>query len=296
MQNATTDRPFTQTIHSSLREYGRGIAGGLIFSLPLLYTMEVWWTGFIVHPERLLLYILASFTLLLGYNRYAGLHRDASWWEVTIDSVEEMGIGLLIAGLFLLLLGRLALDMDLTEITGKVVMEGMTVAIGVSIGTAQLGGGGKREGENGQTDPQPPPGDQEMGLHSVHALDQVVIGFCGAVIVGGNLAPTEEILMIGVEISAWSMVGLVLVSLFVGIVILFYSEFPGSRPLPDEDVFVAVMSRGLMTYAIALAAAAATLWFYGRFDGVSMITVLSQTIVLGVGTTLGASAGRLLLQ
>jgi hypothetical protein len=26
----------------SLREYGRGVAGGLLFSLPLLYTVEVW--------------------------------------------------------------------------------------------------------------------------------------------------------------------------------------------------------------------------------------------------------------
>jgi len=26
----------------SLQEYGRGIAGGLMFSIPLLYTMEVW--------------------------------------------------------------------------------------------------------------------------------------------------------------------------------------------------------------------------------------------------------------
>lgn len=34
---------------ASLQEYARGIAGGLIFSLPLLYTMEVWWAGFITN-------------------------------------------------------------------------------------------------------------------------------------------------------------------------------------------------------------------------------------------------------
>lgn len=66
-------------VHRSLREYGRGVAGGLILSLPLIYTMEVWWTGFIVQPDRLLLYVLGSFVLLLGYNRYAGLREDAGW-------------------------------------------------------------------------------------------------------------------------------------------------------------------------------------------------------------------------
>lgn len=252
--------------------------------------MEVWWTGFIVRPERLILYILASFVLLLGYNRYAGLHRDASWQEVVIDSVEEMAIGLVLAGGFLLLLGRILPDMHIFEITGKVVMEGMTVAIGVSVGTAQLGGGDEDAGDEYEAR------DEDTGLHPVLDIDEIVIAFCAAVLIGGNLAPTEEILLIGIEISTWSMIGLVIVSLLIGVMILFYSEFTGSRELPQEAPFVAMASRGFVTYAVALAAATMTLWFFGRFDGVSFITGLSQTIVLGVATTLGASAGRLLLR
>ncbi len=42
-------------VSNSLREYARGMAGGLMFSLPLLYTMEVWWTGFVAEPMRLLI-------------------------------------------------------------------------------------------------------------------------------------------------------------------------------------------------------------------------------------------------
>jgi Putative integral membrane protein (DUF2391) len=41
-----------RSITKSLQEYGRGVAGGLMFSLPLLYTMEVWWAGFNTHPYR----------------------------------------------------------------------------------------------------------------------------------------------------------------------------------------------------------------------------------------------------
>jgi len=40
-------------IKKSIQEYARGIAGGMMFSLPLLYTMEMWWSGFILHPLRL---------------------------------------------------------------------------------------------------------------------------------------------------------------------------------------------------------------------------------------------------
>ena len=92
-------------IAKSLQEYGRGIIGGLLFSLPLLYTMEVWWAGFSSHPLHLILYVVATFLLLLGYNYFAGLRHDANLAEVVIDSVEEMGLGLLISAIALLRLG-----------------------------------------------------------------------------------------------------------------------------------------------------------------------------------------------
>src|SRR5215207_4903510 len=86
-----------RTVTQSLREYGRGVAGGLLFSLPLLYTMEVWWAGFTSHPFRLAAYVAATFALLLGYNYFAGLRRDSCFSEVVIDSVEELGLGILVA-------------------------------------------------------------------------------------------------------------------------------------------------------------------------------------------------------
>src|SRR5687767_12300553 len=95
-----------RTVSESLREYARGVAGGLLFSLPLLYTMEVWWAGFTSHPWRLAVYVAATFALLLGYNHFLGLRRDTCFSEVVIDSVEEMGLGLLVALVILWLLGR----------------------------------------------------------------------------------------------------------------------------------------------------------------------------------------------
>ncbi|HEU4597018.1 MAG TPA: DUF2391 family protein, partial [Pyrinomonadaceae bacterium] len=88
-----------RTTTQSLMEYARGVAGGLLFSLPLLYTMEVWWAGLTSHPWRLAAYVLATFVLLLGYNYYAGLRQDSCFEEVVIDSFEEMGIGLAVAGI-----------------------------------------------------------------------------------------------------------------------------------------------------------------------------------------------------
>src|SRR5688572_21035236 len=104
-----------RTTTQSLMEYARGVAGGLLFSLPLLYTMEVWWAGFTSHPWRLAAYVAATFVLLLGYNYYAGLRKDSGFLEVVIDSVEEMGIGIAVAAVVLFLLGRVRLDTPPSE-------------------------------------------------------------------------------------------------------------------------------------------------------------------------------------
>src|SRR5687767_4201594 len=139
-------------------------------------------------PHRQLVYVLLALVLLLGYNRYAGLHPDSTWAEVAIDSIEEMGIGLLLSAVVLLLLGRLTPDQDLSEVVGRIVVEAVTVAIGVSVGTSQLGGNDGVE-EPGMAD-----------KHQVTFGGQLTLAVCGAVLFAANVAPTEEIIMIGIEL------------------------------------------------------------------------------------------------
>jgi putative integral membrane protein (TIGR02587 family) len=286
-----------RSVTKSMQEYSRGIIGGMLFSLPLLYTMEVWWAGFSAHPLHLILYVAATFALLLGYNYFAGLRHDANWTEVVIDSVEELGLGLLIAAIALILLGRIDTEMTIAEIVGKVTVEAMTVAIGVSVGTAQLGSAGdesdKGEGDAGAS------GKTRAGSNSangVHFGGQMVLALCGAVLFAANVAPTEEIVMIAAEISSWKLLALALISIGLGAIILFRIDFKCARNFSPAKGPLAVVIGSVITYAIALAASAMILWFFGRFDGQGLIVCVAQTIVLGVAATLGASAGRLLLQ
>ena len=280
-----TTRPATRAhpIGRSLREYARGLAGGLMFSIPLLFTMEMWWAGFITQPEQLLAYLAVTFALLLGYNRYAGIHQDASWVEVVIDSVEEIGLGLVTSALVLFLLGQITFQTGLEEIIGKIVMNAMTVAIGVSVGTAQLGSGDEEE-KTGMT----------QASDARHFPGQIVIALCGAVLFAANVAPTDEIFIIAHSITPWHMLGLAAFSITVSAVILYYSEFHGSKRFrkPQRNVVAGTVE----TYVIALIASAVILWFFGRFDGEPLLTALGQIVVLAVAGSLGASAGRLLLQ
>lgn len=269
------------SVAESLREYGRGLAGGLLFSLPLLYTMEVWWAGFIAPPERLLIYLAGVLLLLLGYNRYSGLHQGASVAEVLIDSVEELGLGIITAAGTLFLLGRIDLTHSIEEISGKTIAEAGIVAIGFSVGTAQLGSSGE--------------GDEELD-RSVSIGSNIAIAACGAALFAANVAPTEEILVIAGETAPLRLFGIALVSIVIAALTLYFSDFKNSNVVARVESPGDVVLGTLLTYAVALIVSAIALWFFGRFDGVSWDIALRLTVVLGFPAVLGASAGRLLLQ
>ncbi len=235
-----------------------------------------------MEPPRQLAYVVTTFVLLLGYNRYAGLRPDTGWSEVAIDSVEELGLGLLLSAFILYTLGRIGPDQHIDEILGSIVVQAMTIAIGVSVGTAQLGGG---EADSGMAGPD-----------KVTFAGQLVLACCGAVLFAANVAPTEEVVVLATDMSPFRLIGVTLISFVLGAIILHYSDFRGADRWVRADSMSAVLQGTTVTYAVALAVSAAILWLFGRLDGVGPIMIVGQTVVLGVPATLGASAGRLLLQ
>ena len=261
------------------------MAGGLIFSLPLLYTMEMWWAGASMTPFRLLAGLLGSFLLLLGYNRYSGLRKDSSWTEVFIDSVEELGLGLILSTIILWLLGRITSQMNHQELLGKILVESVVVAIGFSVGTSQLGGAAKSD--TGMT---------KENRSTPGVTKHIVLAVCGAVLFAANIAPTEEIVVIAVETPAIRLVGIAVLSILLTMLVLFYSNFRGAHVSPGRDKRLTKVLWSIVLYAVALICSAAILWFFGRFDNESLTVCLEQMIVLGFVASLGSSVGRLLLQ
>lgn len=289
--------PKRREIGESIREYGRGIAGGLLFSMPLLYTEELWHTGFLAASPRLIVYVAVSFLLLLGYNRFAGMRRDARMWEVAVDSIEEMGIGLVISAIVLFLLSRIDFGMPASEIVGKVVIASMTVAVGVSIGTAQLGGGSPEDEEGGDEAGGMEEDPKEAGDASASdVLGELTLAFCGAVLFASNIGATLEIPRLGMEATSGRLLGLVALSLTIGAIILFFSDFRGSGRGVPKNGLIGIAVGLAASYGAALAASALMLWFFERLEGNSPIEAVSQIVVLGFPATLGASAGRLLIQ
>jgi putative integral membrane protein (TIGR02587 family) len=269
-------------VAESLREYGRGVGGGFLFSMPLLFTMEMWAGGVTIPPARLLGGIIATFVLLCGYNLFAGLRHDSTMTEVAIDSVEELGIGLALSAGILYFLGRLPPEASIAESLGLIVLEGLFVAVGVSVGTAQLS-----TGEEDAGGPQ--------GRHQT-LWSEIVLAVCGSVLIAANVAPTEEILVLASELHTAQLLTAMGLSLALAATLLYYSDFAGSGRFAGVRGSFGVIHGSAITYAAALGVSAAMLWFFGRFAGHGAALNAAQSVVLGLAATLGAAAGRLLLR
>lgn len=274
-----------ESYSETLKEYGRGIAGGLIFSLPLLYTMEVWWRGFTASPVDHLALVMTTYFVLLGYNFFAGIKKDATWKGVCWDSVEEMGLAFILSFLFLLLIGKIDFQMPVYQIMGKVIVESMIVAIGISVGTAQLGQKSK-EG-NGKEQ------EKKYDGPAFELLDIFVLAICGAILVASPVAPTMEILKIAVEAEFIHILCMILVSVLLSYIIMFFIDF--IKTGNEERGEYRMISQVIICYSAALLTSFFLLWYFGRLEERSLSICISQIVVLAVPASLGASAARLLI-
>lgn len=284
-------------IKESLAEYAQGVIGGLLFSFPLLYTMEIWYAGFLAQPYQLIVMMVATFLLLLGYNRFAGMHPGTTWKDVVIDSFEEMGIGLVMSFFILLMLNRIQLgENSIDEIMGKVITEAMFVSVGVSIGTAQLGNSAKEEDEEDGEEKEPSEAEKEGKERRSGKVALVVLALCGSIIVGGSVAPTEEVLLIAVEAKPYHILVIALASILLSLIVCYFSDFKGIDRPDDQPTLYEIAFETCLTYCTALVASAFVIWYFFGFSDTSFWNIMAQCIVLGLIASLGASAGRLLIK
>ncbi len=281
---ATSIKP----LNKSLKEYGRGITGGLLFSLPMLYTMELWWAGFRANSLQLIIYFIVGMFLLMVYNHYVGIRRDHSILEGLEESIEEMGMALILTVFILWITGRIAPNMSLNEISGKIIVEAVTVAIGISVGKSQLGS---------ESDEKKDDDEEKKWSKNPNILRSINIALCGAILIASNVAPTDEVVVIALEAEVFKLLLIAVLSIGIGGSVLYYINFTGSKEavLAPHNFGEAVIGTVIM-YAVALTSSAFMLWFFGRFEGLSLYGIVAETVVLGFPAALGASAGRLLIQ
>ncbi len=132
----------------------RAASGGLLFGIPLLYTVEMVWTGQHTTPAQALVVLASSLVLLTVLNRTAGFrsHADTTLRDAAIDAVEGVALAIVLVIAMLTLLGAIDSSTPLTVVLGMTVYQVLAVCVGIGVATHLLreqsnddasGGGGK---------------------------------------------------------------------------------------------------------------------------------------------------------
>jgi putative integral membrane protein (TIGR02587 family) len=167
------------------------------------------------------------------------------------------------------------------EIIGKISIQAVPGSIGAMFAQSQLGGGEKAR--------------QEKARHAGY-FGELFIMAAGALFLAFNVAPTEEIMLIGHQMSPWHSIALLLFSLVIMHSFVYSVEFTGSRSIPEGICRRSIFLRYTMTgYAVVLLMGAYILWTFGRIDGLALSQGLSLLVVLGFPSAVGAAAARLIL-
>jgi len=259
----------------------RAFAGALIFSLPMLMTMEMWALGFYMSNLRLAFFLLVVIPLLIGLSHYIGFEETFDWREDAVDAFVAYTVGFFASAVALLFFAVIEPGMSFDEIIGKISLQAVPASIGAMLAQSELGGN-QEEKERRKREP---------GFGG-----ELFFMAVGAVFLAFNLAPTEEIVLIAHKMTPWHAVGLALVSLLIMHAFVYALEFQGQHSIPGGTPFWSEFLRfTVVGYALALLISLFILWTFGRIDGLAFYEIVVAVIVLAFPAAVGAAAARLIL-
>ena len=159
----------------------RGFGGSILFALPLLMTMEMWWLGFYLAPARILLLMAVFFPVLIGVAHYIGFGDTASVGHAALHAITAYGVAIVSSGVMLGILGVFKPGMGWHELVGKVAIQAGPGALGALLAESHFG----ESDDKGER--------REQAAYIEHLFFMVV----GALFVALTVAPTDEMPLIG---------------------------------------------------------------------------------------------------
>jgi putative integral membrane protein (TIGR02587 family) len=262
------------------RKYALGLArafgGAIIFSFPLLMTMEMWWLGFYMDGLRLSLFLLMALPLLIGLSYYGGFEHTFRWRDDLMDALSAYAVGFVAAAAMLALMRIITPDQPWREILGKISVQVVPASMGAVLARVQLG---SQEGERMQQASYP---------------GELFLMAAGALFLAFNVAPTEEMILIAYKMTEWHVLALVAASLVILHAFVYTVGFGGQERY--QESFWSVWLRfTIVGYAVALLVSLYVLWIFGRTDAVNAFEILKMAIVLGFPAAMGAALARLVV-
>lgn len=264
---------------------GRGLAGALLFSLPMLMTMEMWQLGFHIAREKLLFLTVLDLPLLVILSHRIGFEETFDWREDVRDAIVAYGIGIAASAAILFLFGLLNLDMPWSEVIGKIAIQAVPASIGAMLGRSQL----TRDEDADCEGPEP-------RQRRTSYFGELFLMVVGALFLSLNVAPTEEMILLSYKMTPWYALATIMLSIALMHGFVYAVSFEGGHELsPDTPWWHALIRFTLPGYVIALSISLFMLWIFEQVDGTALTPLVFAMIVLAFPAAIGAAAARLIL-
>lgn len=275
----------------------RGAAGGLIFGTPLLFTMEMWFHGIRLPPEHLLGIVVFTFFINICFSYASGLRQhneDHTPIGALADSITALALGIIIATTILGLIGQLNSGDTWDVVLGKIVIEACAVSLGVTFTNTKFPRKGKGQADKNYKELEAAPlSDEQKQARLDFQNMAAVIG--GAVVFSFNVAPTEEIVLIGSSLSIPALLILFLSQIFICYVILYAAEFK-ERKVFKKTAMQSPIAEIIMTVAMAWLISGLMIFLIGSEDArISADIFIASMLTLGLPAVIGGAAGKVIV-
>ena len=268
----------------------RAFAGAILFSFPLIMTMEMWSLGFTVDRFRLSLFMFLSVPLLVGLSYFIGFEDTSCLTDDIIDAFVAYAVGFITSAVMLVLFNILDFSMSLDEMIGKISIQASIAAIGAMLAQSQLGANKSEDDDDDEE-------SEQNRRRDFNYFGEIFLMMVGALFLAMNPAPTEEIILIGYKMADWQLIFLVFFTMILMHAFVYKVEFRGQEDRrPEDSSFVSVFFRyTVVGYAVVLLVGFYVLWTFGQTDNLNLEEKLKITVVMGFPGALGAAASRLIL-
>lgn len=282
-----TDQDYTSSqVHPDFfTGLARGFAGALLFALPMFMTMEMWEVALYANPTRLLLLCLLNLPLLFGLAYRIGFERSVGWRQAGRDGIIAYALGIVLSATILWLFGLMNSDTAFTHKVAMVAFQAVPASMGALLGRSQLGMRSDKK-------------DQEEGEYQGESgyFNELFMMIVGALFLAFNIAPTEEVILIGYKVSPFQTLMIVLLSIMIMHAFVYSIHFKGGHQAPEGapwwNVFIRFTIPG---YVLAFMTSTYALWTFERLDGSSISQMVTAIVVLTLPAALGAASARLIL-
>jgi putative integral membrane protein (TIGR02587 family) len=192
--------------------------------------------------------------------------------------VVGLGLSVLLSFLLLVLLDRVGPGTSPENALGVTALTSIPVSIGFSVGVALAPRRGGEKSEN-----------------VTGGGGDLLVASAGALVFALNIAPTAEPILLAAELDGVRLGLLVVASLVLPYLMVFYAEFGGrEQRIASDGATQGPITETLLAYAVAFIVSAAMLAMFGRVDAVNGAAT-ARVVTLAFPASIGAALGRLLI-